>query len=74
MLKDKDIPWMNALILCTAHTVKMAQAWCQRNITAFWLKEMWAPSSPDLNLLSFVLCSILKEKAYIVSQKSLEVL
>ena len=65
MLKDKVDPWINALIIndgltlqqdgATAHAAKMAQAWCQRNFTAFRLKEMWPPSSLDLNLMDFEL-------------------
>ena len=37
------------------------------------LKEMWPPSSLDLNLLDFGICSILEQKACIVSQPVVEV-
>ena len=36
-----------------AHTAKATQDWCQLNLPFFWSKEMWPPSSPDLNPLDF---------------------
>ena len=84
MLMDKVVQEMTALILnngltlqqdgATTHTAKMAQVWCQRNFTSFWLKEMWLPSSPNLNLIDFGICFILEQKACRVSQTSVEVL
>ena len=84
MLKLKVVPWMNALVLnnglrlqqdgATAHTSNSAHAWCQRNFTAIMLKEMWPPSSPDLNLMDFEICSILEQKACIVFQSSVDTL
>ena len=53
--------------------LSVQQAWCQRNFTAFWLKEMWSPYSPDVNLMDFGICSMLEQKACIVSQPSVEV-
>ena len=75
---------MNALILyngltlqrdgATAHKAKLATAWWHRNFTAFWLKEMWLPSPPYLDIIDSELCSILEQKACIVTQPSVEVL
>ena len=63
ILKDKVVPWTNALTLNNsltlqqdgeiAHTAKIVQAWCTRNFTAFWFMEIWPPSSPNLNPMEF---------------------
>jgi len=84
MLKNKVVPWMNALPLnegltlqqdgATAHTAKMVQAWCRDNFRGFWSKELWPPSSPDLNPMDFGIWSILEQKACRVSHQSVEVL
>ena len=31
----------------------MTQDWCRANFSHFWEKEVWPPSSPDLNPLDF---------------------
>ena len=31
----------------------MTQDWCRANFPHFWEKEVWPPSSPDLNPLDF---------------------
>ena len=36
------------------HTSKKTQSWFRENFFSFWDKEMWPPSSPDLNLLVFI--------------------
>ena len=84
MLKEKVVPWMNTLALknnltlqqdgATAHTAKIVQAWYKENFTAFWSKEMWPPSSPDLNPMDFGIWSILEQKACTVSHPNVEVL
>ena len=63
MLKNRVLPWINSLPGnqavtlqqdgATAHTAKMVQAWCKNNFKSFWLKELWPPSSPDLNPMDF---------------------
>ena len=53
----------------TAHTAKMVQAWCKDNFKSLWSKELWPPSSPDLNLMDFGIWSILERKACTVSLK-----
>ena len=82
MLKDKVVPWINALSLddgltlqqdgATSHTAKMVQSWCKENFASFWSKEMWPPSSPDLNPMDFR--SILEQKACSVSHPNVEAL
>ena len=82
MFNDKVFPWMNALILnigltlqqdgTTAHTAKTAQALSQRNLVAFWLKEMWFISSLDLNLIDFRVFSILEQKTFTASHPGVE--
>ena len=36
-----------------AHTAKKVQDWCEANLPHFWSKDVWPPSSPDLNPLDF---------------------
>ena len=36
-----------------AHTAKKVQDWCEANLILFWSKDVWPPSSPDLNPLDF---------------------
>ena len=84
MLKDKVVPWMNSLSLddgltlqqdgATAHTAKMVQEWCKEHFKAFWPKDIWPPSSPDLNPMDFGIWSILEQKACKVSHSSVVVL
>ena len=56
----------------TAHTAKMVQAWCKDNFKSFWSKELWPPSSPDLNPMDFGIWSILERKACAVSHLNVE--
>ena len=58
----------------TAHTAKMVQEWCKEHFKAFWPKDIWPPSSPDLNPMDFGIWSILEQKACKVSHSSVEVL
>ncbi len=44
-----------------AHTSKSAQEYCARSFPAFITKDMWPPSSPDLNPLDFFVWSALEE-------------
>ncbi|QQP56923.1 Transposable element tcb2 transposase [Caligus rogercresseyi] len=36
-----------------SHTTKLVQDWCHRSFEHFWSKDMWPPSSPDLNPMDF---------------------
>ena len=40
-----------------AHTAKKVQDWCEANLPHFWSKDVWPPSSPDLNPLDFFVWS-----------------
>ena len=45
-----------------SHIVNVAQNWCREHIFRFWSKEMWPLCSPDLNLMDFLVWSILEAK------------
>jgi hypothetical protein len=36
-----------------AHNSKMSQGWCAANLSKFWPKEIWPPSSPECNPLDY---------------------
>ena len=36
-----------------AHNANRTQDWCRANLPHFWEKEVWPPSSPDVNPLDF---------------------
>ena len=36
-----------------SHTANKTQDWCESHFPAFWRKELWPPSLPDLNHLDF---------------------
>ncbi len=38
-----------------SHTSNLVQEWCQEHLNGFWLKDLWPPSSPDLNPMDFVI-------------------
>jgi len=46
-----------------AHTANSVQTWCQRNLSAFIPKQMWPPSSPDLNPMDFSVWAVMEAKA-----------
>ena len=41
-----------------AQTAKKVQDWCEENFPYFWAKDVWPPSSPDLNPLDFFVWSV----------------
>lgn len=63
MLRSQVKPWVESLewpssyVLqqdgAPSHTANRVQAWCKANFDGFWAKEMWPPSSPDLNVMDF---------------------
>ena len=81
---DEVVPWVNEVTgdegvtlqqdEATSHTAKMVQDWCKNSFKAFWPKEVWPPSSPDLNPIDFCKLSIFEQKAFAVSHPSVEVL
>ena len=46
-----------------AHTAKKTEEWMEKNFVAFWGKEMWPPSSPDLNPLDYSIWAKVEEDA-----------
>ena len=50
------------------------QKWCQDYFPGFWSKEVWPPSSPDLNLMNFCVWSLLEADACASSHVSVEAL
>ena len=73
MLKKQLVPWINATFKesgitlqqdgATSHTANLVQEWCNKNMAGFWTKELWPPSSPDLNPMDFAIWSILESNA-----------
>ena len=55
-----------------SHTSKKTQAWCADNLPRFWTKNMWPPSSPDLNVMDFSIWSILESEACATVHQSVE--
>ena len=57
-----------------AHTSNVTQAWCKQHFPDFWDKNMWPPSSPDINPMDFVIWSILEREVSRVSHSSVTAL
>lgn len=57
-----------------SHTSNKTQKWCQDNFPRFWSKELWPPSSPDLNPMDFSVWSILEADACASSHGSVDAL
>ena len=84
LLREKLVPWVNATFEeggitlqqdgATSHTANLVQEWCKRNMVGFWPKELWPPSSPDLNPMDFAIWSILENKACSSNHQSVEAL
>ena len=84
MLEEKVIPWVQETVGeegitlqqdgATSHTAKAVQHWCKTNFKGFWEKEVWPPSSPDLNPMDFGIWSILEQKACLTSHPNIETL
>ena len=65
MLEDQVLPWFEGQdwesSYCfqqdgaPSHTLKMVQKWCQEHFHSFWSKDLWPPSSPDLNVMDFAI-------------------
>ena len=69
LLRDHALPWArgsfpNGHVFtqdgAPSHTSKLTQQWCKSNFHGFWDKDMWPPSSPDLNPMDFAIWSILE--------------
>ena len=57
-----------------SHTSKKTQKWCQDHFPGFWNKEVWPPSSPDLNPMDYCVWSLLEADACASSHASVEAL
>ena len=63
LLKTHVVPWLQKEFKNTpyvfqqdgapCHTAKRTQEWLEANFQSFWPKNLWPPSSPDLNPLDF---------------------
>ena len=45
-----------------SHTSKKTQKWCKEHFPSFWTKDLWPPSSPDLNPMDFCVGVFWKKK------------
>jgi transposase len=68
----KNRPWTLQQDGATSHTANITQTWCRENLPRFWNKEMWPPSSPDLNPLDFCVWGLLESKACSKPHQNLE--
>ena len=65
MLKNKLVPCIKTTFResgiiyqqdgSMSHTANRVQEWCKRNMTGFWLTELWPPSSPGLHSMDFAI-------------------
>ena len=55
-----------------AHTANITQEWCKAHLPGFWPKEMWPPSSPDLNPMDYSIWSILEANACATRHSSVD--
>jgi hypothetical protein len=55
-----------------AHTSKWTQDWLAANLSSYWDKTVWPPSSPDLNPLDYSIWGFLEAKACQTSHTSIE--
>ena len=84
VLKPHVLPWIqqnfqdqSELIFmqdgAPCHTSKLVQEWLSENLN-FWPKEVWPPSSPDLNPLDFSIWAYVQAKACKVQHPNLDAL
>ena len=57
-----------------SHTANKIQTWCEHYFPRFWRKELWPPSSPELNPLDFCVRSILEKEACATAHTNTEAL
>lgn len=55
-----------------AHTAKLTQTWLEENLPGYWDKNMWPPSSPDLNPLDYSIWSMVEREACATPHRNLE--
>jgi hypothetical protein len=84
LLKKKFVPWLRRTYPdgnyvfqqdgAPAHTSKRTQVWLVMTLSGFWAKDVWPPSSLDLNPLDYSVWGVLKAKACKTSHPSVEAL
>ena len=83
MLDEKVLPWLTETFGkkyvfsqdgAPAHTSNVTQAWCKEHFCGFWDKNMWPPSSPDINPMDFSIWSILESEVSRISHSSVATL
>ena len=62
---EQSIPWINRTFKETGiplqqdgaetHIANVVQDWCKDNMAGFLGKDLWPPSSPDLNTINFAI-------------------
>ena len=57
-----------------SHTANKTQTWYEHHFPRFWRKELWPPSSPDLNPLDFCVWCILEKEACVTAHTYTEAL
>ena len=82
LLKDTVVPWKEKTFGdagvtlqqdgATSHSAKTVQAFCKQHFKGFWSKELWPPSSPNLNPMDYSIWSILESKACAMSHTSVD--
>ena len=55
-----------------SHTSKKMQKWCEEHFPSFWTKDLWPPSSPDLNPMDFCMWGTLEKEACSSPHNNLE--
>ena len=73
LLASKVVPWLKKNYPkgnytfqqdgAPAHTSNRTQEWLATNMANFWPKDVWPPSSPDLNPLDYSVWSVLESRA-----------
>ena len=54
------------------HMAKLTQDWCKKHLSDFIPKDLWPPSSPDLNPLDFAMWGYIEPKACATSHPNVE--
>ena len=83
MLEENVLPWLTETFGeqyiftqdgAPAHTSNVSQKWCKEHFQGFWDKNMWPPSSPDINPMDFSIWSILESDVSKISYSSVTAL
>ena len=53
------------------HTADASRKWLQKNLADFWDKDLWPPSSPDLNPLDYGIWGVMEKEACATPHSSL---